>query len=229
MMLQKKQKKRLFLPNLPSRDALRTPVPSGRTPAQNRQTSDLGSDARKKTPAKKFAIQADACDRVVRSPNPGGRRWLSSPLQIGCNSPGTEPDHIPYHLYLLVKEAVDIMKRSEWHKNFNDLEQSKASSLIAGYDTIFPKDGPRYDMSGFTPLGDQVEDFFDWKNQLSTGGIVKLMSIVHSRKTPAPETFMEWSSHRILFYCKLCSCFGIDYQNLESASEDDVCLMNMGF
>ncbi|KAD2392820.1 hypothetical protein E3N88_39797 [Mikania micrantha] len=166
---------------------------------------------------------------LISSPNPGGRRWHSSPLQIGCYSPGTEPDHIPYHLYLLVKEAVDIMKRSEWNENFNDLDRLKASSLIAGYDTIFAKDGPRYNMSGYTPLGDQVEHPFDVKTQVSTGSIVKLMSIVHSRKTPAPETFMEWSSPRILFYCKLCSCFGIDYQNLESASEDDVCLMNMGF
>ncbi|MFS8015462.1 hypothetical protein Hanom_Chr15g01356741 [Helianthus anomalus] len=32
------------------------------------------------------------------------------PFEIGFYSPGTAPDRIPYHLYMLVKEAVDLMK-----------------------------------------------------------------------------------------------------------------------
>ncbi|KAJ0719288.1 hypothetical protein HanLR1_Chr08g0280011 [Helianthus annuus] len=48
------------------------------------------------------------------------------------------------------------------------------------------------------------------------------MSIIHSRKTP---TFRKLGAATITFYCKICSCFGIDYSRLEGASEDDVCLM----
>ncbi|KAI7746728.1 hypothetical protein M8C21_012771 [Ambrosia artemisiifolia] len=44
----------------------------------------------------------------------GVRVFLKAPFETGCYSP-EPPDRIPYHLYLLVKEAVDYMK------NPNDL------------------------------------------------------------------------------------------------------------
>ncbi|MFS7932809.1 hypothetical protein Hanom_Chr04g00372291 [Helianthus anomalus] len=65
----------------------------------------------------------------------------------------------------------------------------------------------------------------DDNTSLSPKELMDVMSIIHSRKTP---TFWEMCWQEIIFYCKLCSCFGIDYHCLEAASEDDVCLMNMG-
>ncbi|KAJ0582441.1 hypothetical protein HanHA300_Chr04g0152281 [Helianthus annuus] len=173
----------------------------------------------------------------------------TGPFEFGSYSSGKTPDYIPYHLYLLVKEAVDIMKRSEWHKNTNDLidltrveakirffctyfhshlptdweyRRDKAGSVVAGYDTMRQ---PRYDMAGYTPIGDRVEDELDDKSGLSPKELMDVTSIIHSRKTP---TFWEMGWQEIIFYCKLCSCFGIDYHCLEAASVDDVCLMNMG-
>lgn len=55
-------------------------------------------------------------------------------------------------------------------------------------------------------------------------GMVDVMNVIHSRKTP---TFWGMSCNEISFYCKLCSCFGIEYHSLEAASDDDVILMNM--
>ncbi|MFS7933123.1 hypothetical protein Hanom_Chr04g00376091 [Helianthus anomalus] len=55
--------------------------------------------------------------------------------------------------------------------------------------------------------------------------MITVMCIIHSRKTP---TVWEMSRQEVLFYCKVCSCFGIDYHRLEAASKDDVCLMNVG-
>lgn len=52
-----------------------------------------------------------------------------------------------------------------------------------------------------------------------------LMSTIHSKKTP---DFTEMGPQLLSFYCKLCSCFGLKYHDLETASDDDVCLMNMG-
>ncbi|KAJ0582440.1 hypothetical protein HanRHA438_Chr04g0195621 [Helianthus annuus] len=98
-------------------------------------------------------------------------------------------------------------------------KRDKASSVVAGYDTTRK---PRYDMAGYTPIGDRFETGLDDNTSLSPK---ELMDIIHSRKTP---TFWETCSQEIIFYCKLCSCFGIDYHCLEAASEDDVCLMNMG-
>ncbi|KAK9056034.1 hypothetical protein SSX86_027121 [Deinandra increscens subsp. villosa] len=174
--------------------------------------------------------------------------YLRGPYKMGSYSPGKEPDCIPYHLYLLVREAVDIMKR---YNNTNDLidlkiaekkirffctyfnshlptgwkyNRANASFLIAGYD---PTGGNnRCLMAGYTPFRDWAEaKGCDPKTYLSPRGIVDVMSIIHSRKTP---TFWGMFGQNISFYCKLCSCFGIDYHRLEAASEDDVCLMNMG-
>ncbi|MFS7932817.1 hypothetical protein Hanom_Chr04g00372381 [Helianthus anomalus] len=80
-------------------------------------------------------------------------------------------------------------------------------------------------MAGYTLIGDRVEDELDDKSSLLPKELMDVMSIIHSRKTP---TFWEMCWQEIIFYCKLCSCFGIDYHWLEAASEDDVCLMNMG-
>ncbi|KAM0072490.1 hypothetical protein Hdeb2414_s0001g00037031 [Helianthus debilis subsp. tardiflorus] len=173
----------------------------------------------------------------------------TGPFEFGSYSSGKAPDYIPYHLYLLVKEAVDIMKRSDWRNNTNDLidlarvevkicffcnyfhshlptdwkyRRDKANSVVAGYDTTRQ---PRYDMAGYTPIGERDEDGLDEDSRLSPKELMDVMSIIHSRKTP---TFWKMGIQEIIFYCKLCSCFGIDYHCLEAASEDDVCLMNMG-
>ncbi|KAD3068748.1 hypothetical protein E3N88_36628 [Mikania micrantha] len=166
----------------------------------------------------------------------------SGPLESGCYSPGTEPDRIPYHLYLLVKEAVDFMKHND-QINLEGVEEkirffctylhshlptgweykrNNGSSLIADYDTMRV---PKYDMSGYTPFRDLDEMEVDEDINLTSEEMGDVMSIIHSRKTPQ---FMKLSWPEISFYCKLCSCFGIEYHNLEAASEDDVCLMNMG-
>ncbi|KAI7738916.1 hypothetical protein M8C21_031802 [Ambrosia artemisiifolia] len=172
----------------------------------------------------------------------------TEPFKFGSYS--STPECIPYHLYLLVKEAVDIMKRFEWHNNPNDLvdlatvekkisffctylhshlptgwsyERDRASSVVAGYDSTRK---PRYFMAGYTPIRDWVEDVgCDEDTYLTPQELMDIMSILHSRKTP---TFWNFGWQQISFYCKLCSCFGIDYHCLEAASEDDVCLMNMG-
>ncbi|KAJ0598424.1 hypothetical protein HanRHA438_Chr04g0195641 [Helianthus annuus] len=173
----------------------------------------------------------------------------TGPFEFGSYSSGKAPDYIPYHLYRLVKEAVDIMKRSDWRNNTNDLidltrvevkicffcnyfhshlptdwkyRRDKANSVVAGYDTTRQ---PRYDMAGYTPIGERDEDGLDEDSSLSPKELMDVMSIIHSRKTP---TFWKMGIQEIIFYCKLCSCFGIDYHCLEAASEEDVCLMNMG-
>ncbi|MFS7932813.1 hypothetical protein Hanom_Chr04g00372331 [Helianthus anomalus] len=173
----------------------------------------------------------------------------TGPFEFGSYSSGKAPDYIPYHLYRLVKEVVDIMKRSDWGNNTNDLidlarveakicffcnyfhchlptdweyKRDKASSVVAGCDTTRQ---PRYDMAGYTPIGERDEDGLDEDSRLSPKELMDVMSIIHSRKTP---TFWKMGIQEIIFYCKLCSCFGIDYHCLEGASEDDVCLMNMG-
>ncbi|KAI7730171.1 hypothetical protein M8C21_001459 [Ambrosia artemisiifolia] len=49
------------------------------------------------------------------------RPVLRGPIEFGSYNPGTSPDRVPYHLYLLLKEAVDIMMRPNWKNNANDL------------------------------------------------------------------------------------------------------------
>ncbi|KAI7745316.1 hypothetical protein M8C21_001551, partial [Ambrosia artemisiifolia] len=109
------------------------------------------------------------------------RLSLKLPLKFGCYAPEKSPDRIPYHLYLLVKKAVDIMKHDEWR------------SLDVSFE-------------------------YDVETGLSRPEMLAIMSIIHSRETPV---IWEMSNQEILFYCKICSCFGIDYHRLEAASEDD--------
>ncbi|XP_076894233.1 uncharacterized protein LOC143546454 [Bidens hawaiensis] len=166
---------------------------------------------------------------------------FTRPFKIGVYLPGTKPRRIPYHLYLLIKETVYLMERGldtslvDKKIRFRDFfyshlppgwnyNRKNAASLIAGYDTSLPK----YDVSGFSPFRYPVHNEFDIETGLSVNLVYEFMSLVHSRKTPTPEEFMHWDEVFLSFYCKLCSCFGIDYQNLEAASEDDVILMNMG-
>ncbi|KAM0005691.1 hypothetical protein Hdeb2414_s0203g00831251 [Helianthus debilis subsp. tardiflorus] len=62
----------------------------------------------------------------------------TGPFEFGSYSSGKTPDYIPYHLYLLVKEAVDIMNRSEWHKNTNDLiDLTRVEAKIRFFCTYF--------------------------------------------------------------------------------------------
>ncbi|KAJ0797758.1 hypothetical protein HanPI659440_Chr04g0177441 [Helianthus annuus] len=170
------------------------------------------------------------------------RRMLSGPFKFGDYVPGTAPNRIPYHLYLLVKEAV--MKR---HDNPIDLAtvESKIHFLCNYFHSHLPyqgwkyrdaastvvtryrfKRGPKYNMADYIPFSLKdlkvAEYEFDKYTNLSRQEMIKVMSIIHSRKTP---TFWKLSLAMISFYCKICSCFGIDYRRLEGASEDDVCLM----
>ncbi|KAK9056322.1 hypothetical protein SSX86_027412 [Deinandra increscens subsp. villosa] len=165
------------------------------------------------------------------------------PFKSGSYLPGREPDRIPYHLYLLVKEALDIMKQKEINKAalavveakisffcryFHShlptdwvYNRNKARSLIADYD---PKRVPKYRMSGYIPTKDLDDWDFDTQTYLTEYRMAGIMGIIYSRKTPK----LVHCTNTISFYCKLCSCFGIDYLRLEDASEDDVCLMNTG-
>ncbi|KAJ0843527.1 hypothetical protein HanRHA438_Chr15g0692271 [Helianthus annuus] len=83
------------------------------------------------------------------------------PFEIGFYSPGTAPDRIPYHLYLLVKEAVDLKKSSLdltrvekkvtffcdfFHSHLPlgwKYDRDNATSLIAGCDAFYAKGGPK--------------------------------------------------------------------------------------
>ncbi|KAF5811818.1 hypothetical protein HanXRQr2_Chr04g0185801 [Helianthus annuus] len=179
------------------------------------------------------------------------RPELSGPFDFGSYSSGNEPKSIPYHLYLLVKEAVDIMEPFEgcsidvtkltlveekiWFfcRYFHchlptgwEYDRDTARDVVASYDHTHTH---RYDMAGYTPItsfeGPLVDDEFDAETELSRNELICVMSVIHSRKTPA---YWEMSPGYVLFYCKLCSCFGIDYDCLEAASEEDVRLMYVG-
>lgn len=81
-------------------------------------------------------------------------------------------------------------------------------------------------MADYIPIGDRVDNVgFDEDSNLTPREMADVMSVIHSRKTPS---FWNMSWIKIQFYCKICSCFGIDYQRLEAACEYDVCLMNVG-
>ncbi|MFS7959714.1 hypothetical protein Hanom_Chr08g00694311 [Helianthus anomalus] len=173
------------------------------------------------------------------------RPELFGPFDFGSYSSGNEPKSIPYHLYLLVKEAVDIMKPFEgcsidvtkltlveekiWFfcRYFHchlptgwEYDRDTARDVVASYDHTHTH---RYDMAGYTPItsfeGPLVDDEFDAETELSRNELICVMSVIHSRKTPA---YWEMSPGYALFYCKLCSCFGIDYDCLEVALEVDL-------
>ncbi|MFS7932522.1 hypothetical protein Hanom_Chr04g00368831 [Helianthus anomalus] len=55
--------------------------------------------------------------------------------------------------------------------------------------------------------------------------MISIMWIIHSRETP---NIWEMTPEDISFYCRICSCFGINYHRLEAGSEDDVRLINVG-
>ncbi|KAJ0927418.1 hypothetical protein HanRHA438_Chr04g0182681 [Helianthus annuus] len=179
--------------------------------------------------------------------------YVDGPIKFGSYSSETKPTVIPHHLYLLVKEAADIMKRSDWRSNPNDLKdlatvekkirffryyffshlptdwkynRDYASKEVESYDT---KREPKYNMSGYTPInsfrGEDVELECDEYSSLSRQDMIAIMYMIHSRETPAISKMVP---HQIKFYCRMCSCFGIQYHRLEDASEDDVCLMNVG-
>uniref|UniRef100_A0A251V1Z4 Uncharacterized protein n=2 Tax=Helianthus annuus TaxID=4232 RepID=A0A251V1Z4_HELAN len=180
------------------------------------------------------------------------RRGVRWPFKFGSYPPWREPDRIPYHLFLLVKEADDIMRS---RNNPNDVtklalvekkihffckyfychlprrweyNRDDASDVVACYDLT--RD-PIYNMAGYTPISisslggwDPMLEY-DEETGLSRHEMITVLCIIHSRKTP---TVWKMTRQEVLFYCKVCSCFGIDYHRLEAASEDDVCLMNVG-
>ncbi|KAJ0597453.1 hypothetical protein HanHA89_Chr04g0154801 [Helianthus annuus] len=179
--------------------------------------------------------------------------YVDGPIKFGSYSSETKPTVIPHHLYLLVKEAADIMKRSDWRSNPNDLKdlatvekkirffryyffshlptdwkynRDYASKEVESYDT---RREPKYNMSGYTPInsfrGEDVELECDEYSSLSRQDMIAIMYMIHSRETPAISKMVPG---QIKFYCRMCSCFGIQYHRLEDASEDDVCLMNVG-
>ncbi|KAM0072492.1 hypothetical protein Hdeb2414_s0001g00037051 [Helianthus debilis subsp. tardiflorus] len=183
------------------------------------------------------------------------RPELQGPFDFGSYSPGNEPKSIPYHLYLLVKEAVDIMKPSKGCSSSNPIDVTKltlveekirffcryfhyhlptgwkyhrdtACDVVASYDHTHTHG---YDMASYTPItsfeGPLVDHEFDVETGLPRSELIYVMSLIHSRKTPA---YWEMSAGYVLFYCKLRSCFGIDYNRLEAASEEDVRLMYVG-
>ncbi|KAM0072690.1 hypothetical protein Hdeb2414_s0001g00039171 [Helianthus debilis subsp. tardiflorus] len=86
-------------------------------------------------------------------------------------------------------------------------------------------------MAGYTPIsisslgGRSLVSEYVEQTLLSRHAMIVVMCVIHSRKTP---TVWKMGRRMVLFYCKVCSCFGIDYHRLEAASEDDVCLMNVG-
>ncbi|KAI3800436.1 hypothetical protein L1987_28527 [Smallanthus sonchifolius] len=131
-----------------------------------------------------------------------GIHW--GPFKFGSYSCGTTPDRIPYHLYLLVKEAVDIMisntddlidltmveRKIQFFCNYFhshlptgwNYDRDNASSLIAGYDTTGK---PRYLMAGYTPIDRVAAVGLDEGTQLTPQEMLDIMRIIHSRKTPS--------------------------------------------
>ncbi|KAL8235636.1 hypothetical protein R6Q59_016717 [Mikania micrantha] len=136
------------------------------------------------------------------------REVLTGPFEFGSYSSGTTPDRIPYHLYMLVKEAVDIMKR---HNNTSDVidlitvekkitffctyfyshlptgwnyNRDIASSLIASYDTTV---NPRYLMAGYTPIEGPLNTLnYDEETKLSLVEMVEKLTL----KKPALLTII---------------------------------------
>ncbi|KAJ0785142.1 hypothetical protein HanOQP8_Chr02g0039611 [Helianthus annuus] len=163
---------------------------------------------------------------------------LDGAFDFGLYSPGTGPDRIPYHLHLLLKEAVsntndkkDLKMVEEKICFFMTYFHSHVPSSfrynrrLASYnvDSYHSTREPRYMLDGYTHIS-----FLMWgwdpRARLSPQEMVEIMNIIHSRKTPS---FWGMSSEEISFYCKLCSCFRIEYHYLEGAREDAVCLMNV--
>ncbi|KAK1434166.1 hypothetical protein QVD17_11084 [Tagetes erecta] len=178
------------------------------------------------------------------------RPQITGPYDFGSYAPGEQPKCMPHHLYPLVKEAADILNPSKWPssnpdwKKLNFVEKKISffytyfhSHLPTGWtyswDTVFslvedynpPMPQPRYNTKHYTPIS-TLDRFsaqeYDAVTRITRKDMIRIMSIVHSRTTPA---YWKWSAQEVLFYCKLCSCFGIDYCQLETASDDDVSLM----
>ncbi|MFS7929785.1 hypothetical protein Hanom_Chr04g00336531 [Helianthus anomalus] len=176
------------------------------------------------------------------------RPRLLGPFKFGEYTERTQPRCIPYHLYLLLEQAVAIMKSSPtkttklkmvekkirffcnyFHSHLPPgwkYKRGRASKEVESYD---PTRKPRYDMSGYTPIssftGAHVEFEYDEQTRLSRQSMIATMWIIHSRQTPI---LWKMPPEQLSFYCKICSCFGIDYHRLEAASEDDARLMFVG-
>ncbi|KAF5817646.1 hypothetical protein HanXRQr2_Chr02g0055521 [Helianthus annuus] len=169
---------------------------------------------------------------------------LDGAFDFGLYSPGTGPDRIPYHLHLLLKEAVYIMSNTNDKKDLKMVEEKicffmtyfhshvpssfRYNRRMARYnvDSYHSTREPRYMLDGYTlyPRISFLMWGWDPRARLSPQEMVEIMNIIHSRKTPS---FWGMSSEEISFYCKLCSCFRIEYDYLEGAREDAVCLMNV--
>ncbi|KAJ0614484.1 hypothetical protein HanIR_Chr02g0062961 [Helianthus annuus] len=169
---------------------------------------------------------------------------LDGAFDFGLYSPGTGPDRIPYHLHLLLKEAVYIMSNTNDKKDLKMVEEKicffmtyfhshvpssfRYNRRMARYnvDSYHSTREPRYMLDGYTLYPHISFLMWGWdpRARLSPQEMVEIMNIIHSRKTPS---FWGMSSEEISFYCKLCSCFRIEYDYLEGAREDAVCLMNV--
>ncbi|XP_076948715.1 uncharacterized protein LOC143621074 [Bidens hawaiensis] len=196
-------------------------------------------------PATKEMSHDDFVSQVYGDLRTGNRRLIvEGVFDFGLYSSGTGPDRIPYHLYLLLKEAGEIMSNTN---DSNDLKMIEAK--IYFFMTYFYSHLPHnfqykrgIAVGCFNGLNDSMCEYrldgytfyryvcllmssaFDPRTRLTPLEMVDIMNVIYSRKTP---TFWGMSCEEISFYCKLCSCFGIEYHRLEAASENDVCLMNM--
>ncbi|KAL9991952.1 hypothetical protein Hdeb2414_s1249g00995871 [Helianthus debilis subsp. tardiflorus] len=170
---------------------------------------------------------------------------LNGAFDFGFYSPGTGPERIPYHLYLLLKEAVYIMSNTTndekdlkmveekicffmtyFHSHLPPGFRYKRRTAYHDVDSYHSTREPRYEVGGYTLYRFYSVLMWGWdpRTRLTPQCMVDIMNIIYSRKTPS---FWGMSCNQISFYCKLCSCFWIEYDRLEGASEDAVCLMNM--
>ncbi|KAF5776200.1 hypothetical protein HanXRQr2_Chr12g0521601 [Helianthus annuus] len=170
---------------------------------------------------------------------------LNGAFDFGFYSPGTGPERIPYHLYLLLKEAVHIMSNTTndekdlkmveekicffmtyFHSHLPPGFRYKRRTAYYDVDSYHSTREPRYEVGGYTLYRFYSLLMWGWdpRTRLTPQCMVDIMNIIYSRKTPS---FWGMSCNQISFYCKLCSCFRIEYDRLEGASEDAVCLMNM--
>ncbi|KAI3800989.1 hypothetical protein L1987_29089 [Smallanthus sonchifolius] len=88
----------------------------------------------------------------------------------------------------------------------------KRSSLSANKSSRNRKRNENYMFKHMRKLSSSDEAF-----ELSRKEIRDILSIIRSRRLPPQTTFTRWNEYQISFYCKMCSCFGLDYQHLEAA------------
>ncbi|KAJ0719289.1 hypothetical protein HanPSC8_Chr08g0328711 [Helianthus annuus] len=115
---------------------------------------------------------------------------LIGPFKFGHYSPGTAPNRIPYRLYLLVKEVVDIMKTHNDPKALAKVERKiyffcnyfhshlpyhgwkysrdNASTIVNRYRL---KCGPKYNMAGYIPFS--LKDPKVWKYEFDADTILR--------------------------------------------------------